>query len=330
VKRTYYQVDGGPLQIGTTVVVPGPESGTATHTIEFWSLDNRCNTERPHKKATFVVFASETIPPVTMSDARETYLGDAVITLSATDAGGSGVASTHYRVDGGAVQAGSTVTVPAGPYGSPVAHTLEFWSVDGAGNEEVPHGSASFTIAMPADESPPVTTSDARDTYSGAAAIELTPTDPGGSGVAATYYRLDGGDAQSGTTVLVDPPTSGSAAHTLEFWSIDSEGNTESPPKTETFTVWPTGTGGTITLLWDAQWDSWAKYWIYDADGNLVLYASSADIPGWDGDFTCWVPIDSRPYYWYSEWYDDWEYLDGTTSGFALIDEPGEAYSSYY
>ncbi|HEY6835408.1 MAG TPA: hypothetical protein VI142_02965 [Gaiellaceae bacterium] len=55
------------------------------------------------------------------------------ITLTANDAL-SGVDATHYTVDGGATQSGTSVSIS-----SEGDHTLEFWSVDRAGNEEAHH-----------------------------------------------------------------------------------------------------------------------------------------------------------------------------------------------
>ena len=72
------------------------------------------------------------------------------------------------------------------------------------------------------DTTAPTTVSNAVATYTASASIKLTATDSN-SGVAATYYRLDGGATQSGATVSVT--TTGT--HTLEFWSVDSAGNTE-------------------------------------------------------------------------------------------------------
>jgi hypothetical protein len=72
--------------------------------------------------------------------------------------------------------------------------------------------------------------------------ITLTATDDlGGSGVAYTHYRLDGGTETSGTTISVS--TLGS--HAIEFWSADVAGNVENPHKSATFvidTAAPTGT----------------------------------------------------------------------------------------
>jgi hypothetical protein len=173
---------------------------------------------------------SDTTAPTTTSNATASYVSAASITLTPADnAGGSGVAATYYTIDGGTQASGTTIDVSGvGP------HTIEFWSVDVAGNIEG-RSSASFTITAPPvlDTTAPVTTSDAGSTYVSAATILLTATDnAGGSGVAATYYTIDGGTQASGTTIDV----SGVGSHTITFWSVDAAGNVESAT-TATFEI---------------------------------------------------------------------------------------------
>ena len=48
--------------------------------------------------------------------------------------------------------------------------------------------------------------------------------------------------------ISVAAPASGSANHTLEFWSVDIAGNIENPHKTVSFTV--SNTTATIRLVW--------------------------------------------------------------------------------
>ena len=87
---------------------------------------------------------ADTTAPVTTSDAAGLYYGSALIRLSATDnVGGSGIASTRYRLDGAVSSEGTTVAVSA--IGT---HTLEFWSADMAGNVETTR-SAVFTLRAP-------------------------------------------------------------------------------------------------------------------------------------------------------------------------------------
>ncbi len=72
---------------------------------------------------------------------------DVTITLTASD-GLSGVAATYYRLNGGTPQTGGSVAIS-----SEGTHTLEFWSVDQAGNEE-PHK----TVQVKIDKTPPTIT----------------------------------------------------------------------------------------------------------------------------------------------------------------------------
>jgi len=176
---------------------------------------------------------ADTTAPTTTSDAKATYVSSATVKLTAIDnAGGTGVAHTYYVIDGGVQAEGTTVLV-----GTVGTHSVEFWSVDVSGNVETPHTTVTFDVTAPvpvADTTTPITTSNAKFTYVTSAAITLVATDnAGGSGVAHTYYVIDGGVQAEGTTVLVGTV----GTHTVEFWSADAAGNIETPHATATFTV---------------------------------------------------------------------------------------------
>lgn len=83
----------------------------------------------------------------------------------------------------------------------------------------------SGAIQTPQDAEAPTTTDDAPSGWvSRDVTVQLSATDSG-SGVAATYYRLNGGDEENGTLVhLVEE-----GVHTLDYWSVDVAGNTEEP-----------------------------------------------------------------------------------------------------
>jgi len=173
--------------------------------------------------------------PVAFDDSYETVEG---ITL---DVAAPGVLDNDSDPEGAAITA-SLVTDPAdgtltlnddgsfsydpGAYVGPASFTYQ--AFDGSIYSEI----KTVTITVrPADENPPTTTSDAVDEYAGEALITLTPTDDG-SGVAGTYWKLDGAATETGTSIQV--VTTG--AHTLEFWSEDVAGNVE-PTNTVEFNV---------------------------------------------------------------------------------------------
>lgn len=93
---------------------------------------------------------------------------------------------------------------------------------------------ATVTITIvPPDTTAPLTTSDATSYYAGSATIALTAADnPGGSGVAHTYYRLNGAAPVEGSTVT----RSAAGSYTLAYWSVDERDNAETP-HTLVFTV---------------------------------------------------------------------------------------------
>ncbi|HEY5548001.1 MAG TPA: hypothetical protein VIL17_00220 [Coriobacteriia bacterium] len=111
--------------------------------------------------------------PVTTSNLGLNYVGPVVVALSATD--DIAVAHTYYKLDGG-VQIGYTApfTVPATELSA--LHSLEFWSVDTAGNVEV-HKMASFFVKK----------------YTNVAAAHALPTDL----VCTASGCHDGGDLTS-------------------------------------------------------------------------------------------------------------------------------------
>jgi hypothetical protein len=85
-------------------------------------------------------------PPTTISDAKATYStsGGTVKLTAGDNAGGSGVASTWYRLGGsGAYTQGTSIPVPT-TVGS---YTLYFYSVDVAGNTESPAKTATFQVS---------------------------------------------------------------------------------------------------------------------------------------------------------------------------------------
>ena len=132
----------------------------------------------------------DTTAPSTSDDAdADWHRTDVTLALSPSDAG-SGVASTHYAVDGGPTLDGTSVLVPAPvDHSNDGAHTVEYWSVDAVGNTESPAKSCQVRI----DTTAPETTDDAAASWlDHATTVGLTPSDAD-SGVKSTSYSLDNG-----------------------------------------------------------------------------------------------------------------------------------------
>ena len=127
----------------------------------------------------------------------------------------------------------TTIIAASGQFSVATGKTYTIYAVTGP---KTSNGIGSATVSPVApviDVTAPTTVSNAQPSYASVATITLTPTDDAaGSGVAATYYALDGGAQLTGTQVLVSAP----GAHSLAFWSGDTAGNVEAQ-KTATFTV---------------------------------------------------------------------------------------------
>jgi large repetitive protein len=138
VASTQYRVDAGAFQSGTSIVVPAPadHSNDGVHTIDYRSTDVAGNVESLSSATVRI----DTTLPVTTDDAPSGWRTSAVtVTLTANDAL-SGIASTQYRVDGGAFQSGASIVVPApADHSNDGVHTIDYRSTDVAGNVEPLH-----------------------------------------------------------------------------------------------------------------------------------------------------------------------------------------------
>ena len=80
----------------------------------------------------------DTSPPTTTDNAPAgSESSDVTVTLSPSDGSGSGVGSTNYRLDGGAWQTGTSVSIPApASHANDGGHTIDYYSTDNVGNDE--------------------------------------------------------------------------------------------------------------------------------------------------------------------------------------------------
>lgn len=178
---------------------------------------------------------------------------DVSFSLSAADAG-SGVASTSYRfLPGTAATYSRPVTISAEGTTS-----IEYWSVDRAGNRE-----ATASASVRIDKTPPKLSDDALSTYVGSATIHISAEDTA-SGLGSIRSRLDGGTWTSATSV-----TAGVGSHTLEYAAVDRAGN-DSGVRRLTFTVAPEHVEQTDPrLLFSGPWTTLTDA---NASGGSLLW----------------------------------------------------------
>ena len=163
------------------------------------------------------------------------YTDSAKVTITAADAGGSGLSKTEYSLNGSSFQAYSqpfTLTTPG-------EYVVRARATDGANN--VGESEKTFTVVKgdaPADAVDPTVTltlsgaTNASGAYQGKATVTIAATDTGGSGLAAIQYSLDDAPFVPYTAPF-EVGTSGS--HTVTARASDNAANTTT--ETKTFTV---------------------------------------------------------------------------------------------
>lgn len=219
VTTIYYQLDGQPVQTGTTLVVSTP----GEHQLRYWARDAAGNIEA----AQTVPIRIDTVPPTSQATIDGSpastgwYVQPVTVTIAAAD-DRSGVAGVRYRLDQTSWITGTVVAIS-----SDGNHVLEYQAVDVAGNVQ-----AIQSLPIPLDATPPTTAYQYDPNtivgdngwYRSPITITLIPTDLV-SGVSHTQYRINNGGWTTGTQFVL----SEEGEHTVEFYSTDVAGNVEIP-----------------------------------------------------------------------------------------------------
>src|SRR3989440_408903 len=215
ISNVYYHVDGLSWQ-----VYSGPVTiSDGVHVFEYYAVNGAELVEGTHSLS----LAVDTIPPASTISLFGTagengwYLSNVTGYLSASDAT-SGVANLSYRIDGLAWL----------PYNGPFVlgeglHTVDYFASDHAGFVEAMH---STTVAI--DRTPPATTATVTGTAGAngwyvSNVIVSFSTNDSGSGVAARYVQLDGGN----WTIYAGPVTLTEGTHVLRYYARDVAGLVE-------------------------------------------------------------------------------------------------------
>jgi len=134
VRATYYKIDSARTY--TTYTGPFQITTDGKHTVYFYSVDNKGYIETSVKSVS--IWVDKTSPTTTATLKGSTTK---TVTLKATDAT-SLVAAAYYSLDNGVTWLVYTAAFTVNGAGS---HTVYFYSVDNAGNQETTK-SVTFTI----------------------------------------------------------------------------------------------------------------------------------------------------------------------------------------
>lgn len=219
IRNTTYRVDAGAW-VNYTATGPFTLATEGAHIVEWHSEDFVGNME-PVANASLRVDDTPPTTTLTVGDpkyvAATTFVRSSTpIALATTDGGITpvGVASTEYRIDGGAwtPYAGAFTLTGEGP------HAVAYRATDRLENAE-----PTRTLGATVDDTPPATTiAPTTGPFTPATAFTLTATD-NGSGVARAEYRIDGGPWIGYTNAF----TVAAGSHVIGYRSADRLNNTE-------------------------------------------------------------------------------------------------------
>jgi peptidoglycan/xylan/chitin deacetylase (PgdA/CDA1 family) len=226
-----YTTDGSN-PTASSPVYSAPFAVGATATVKYRAWDKAGNIEATQSQ---LILIDTTVPTSSIAcnaDAcsSNSYPASVSVMLSATDAGGAGVAAIRYTTDGSEPTAASTLYSDA--FNVSATTTVKYRAWDGAGNVEATNSQLITIDTAPADTTPPTSSiacnAGACSTgwYAGAVNVTLSAVDAGGSGVAAIRYTTDGSDPSASASTYI-APISVSATTTIKFRAWDNAGNVE-------------------------------------------------------------------------------------------------------
>jgi len=212
VKFSMFRVDGGKWQKYTD---PVEVKTNGYHVIEFYSEDVWGNREDIKERVFKIDMELPYLLVKLSGERRDNWFTSPVEVLCLAKDNVSGVNVTMYRIDGGVwkIYEDSFVIKEEG------RHVLEVYTKDFAGNRKSWKGNIFI------DTEPPFTTYSISGDFSkgGKARIELLAKD-NGTGVACTYYSIDGGDWNVYSSPFF---VAGDGYHRIEFYSVDHFGHKE-------------------------------------------------------------------------------------------------------
>jgi hypothetical protein len=222
VAYTEYSVDGGAWTRGASVLLPAPSDGSndGVHTVDYRSTDVAGHTEDVRG----CVVKIDANGPVTVDNAAGVWHGvPFTLQLTATNRSTADTSTQYSLSDDLHWQTGNAIAFGGWKRGGGSGlYTVYYRSTDAAGKLEAER---SCTVML--DATRPVTSDDApRGPQASDVTVYLTATDTF-SGVAQTWYQVDGGPWQQGTSILIAAPANhaNDGVHTIKYFSVDNAGN---------------------------------------------------------------------------------------------------------
>jgi len=204
VANTYYSLNDGPIQSGTSVFI----DQEGVNRLIFNSIDKAGNMEEV--KTAFIKL--DKTSPVTTINELPAYAQSVDVQLASTDTL-SGVNKTYYSINGSEYVEGTSFKVE-----KEGTNEISYYSVDIAGNKE-----AAKTAEVKIDKSAPVTESNIKEGWvNKEVSVTLTAKDDL-SGVDKTYYSINGSEYVEGTSFTVDKE----GTSEISYYSVDAADNKE-------------------------------------------------------------------------------------------------------
>ncbi|MDA3935410.1 MAG: cell wall-binding repeat-containing protein [Actinomycetota bacterium] len=279
IAATYYRIDDWPKQLYTGPFVVSDQDITD---ITYWSVDNVGNVEEFKQAESIYIDKSDPVIGTYRLPATGWVSGTALAGATGNDVY-SYVEHIWSSINGApyASVLGDIFTYTTSTEGTT---TVAMYAEDAAGNT-----SNVETVTLLVDNTAPATTDDAPVSWvSGDTTVTLVATDAL-SGVANTYYVIDGGARQ---TYIGPFAVAGEGSHEIVYWSVDVAGNAEEansaivridrsgPVVTDDST--PDWQPGPVTVtLTEADAGADASTFRYAIDGGLELAtAASFEVTG--------------------------------------------------
>ncbi|MCH6266982.1 OmpL47-type beta-barrel domain-containing protein, partial [Neobacillus citreus] len=204
VAKTFYSLNDGPINEGTSILV----DQEGINKISYNSVDKARNVEQV--KTAFVK-VDKTAPKTDINE-LPVYAKSFTVQLTGKDEL-SGVSKTYYSINGAEYAEGTSFIVE-----KEGINEISYFSMDAAGNKE-----DVKTVKINIDQTAPVTSAGTPEVWvNDDTTVKLTAVDEN-SGVAETYYSINGSEYVEGPAFTVDKE----GINKISYYSVDAAGNYE-------------------------------------------------------------------------------------------------------